>query len=307
VSVAGGAHFALASYLSRERRAIDDELARLLTELLPHVPASVAEPIRYAVDAGGKRLRPVLFLATYRAAAGVEPGRGARTIACALELIHTYSLVHDDLPCMDDDDLRRGRATTHRVFGVQRATAAGAAFVPLALQAVAEGGEALGLPEELRAALVSELVRGAGALGMVGGQWLDLAAEQGEVDLGGLERIHALKTGALLVAAVRMGALAAEAPSLALAALTDYGRAVGLAFQIADDLLDVTGTAEVLGKTAGRDEALSKATFPALLGVDEARARARALVQEAHGALSAAGIDDPALVALARFAVERDR
>jgi geranylgeranyl pyrophosphate synthase len=306
VNAAGGTTFVLHAFLQEERRAVDAELERLLPRLFDGAPGTVAGPARYAVAAGGKRLRPILCAAAYRAVAGPPPA-GLWPIACALELIHTYSLIHDDLPCMDDDDLRRGRATAHRAFGPAAATLAGAALVTAAARAVLIGGLELALPPATRTLLVRELAAGAGATGMVGGQWLDLSAEGRRVDVAELERIHRWKTGALLVASVRLGALAAAAPPLALTALSEYGRALGLAFQIADDLLDITGATDVLGKTAGRDQALAKATFPSLLGADEARDRARRLADDAIAALRGADLDEPALVGLARYAVERDR
>ncbi|HEX7119699.1 MAG TPA: farnesyl diphosphate synthase [Longimicrobiales bacterium] len=305
--------FTLAAYLERERSAIEAARARLLDALLDGAPASVAEPVRYALDAGGKRLRPVLCVAAYRAARGGAAGDagaapdGVYDVACAIELIHTYSLVHDDLPCMDDDDLRRGRPTTHREFGEVAAVVAGAALIPLAARAVEQGGVRLGLPPEVRMRLVRELLAAAGGGGMVGGQLLDLEAEGRTVPIEALTAIHDRKTGALLAAAPRMGGVAAGADDAIVEGLGAYGRRLGLAFQIADDVLDVTGSTAALGKTAGRDEALAKATYPALLGVDGARRRAREEADAAVAALRAVGIDSPALEALARYAVERDR
>ncbi|HKJ92400.1 MAG TPA: polyprenyl synthetase family protein, partial [Longimicrobiales bacterium] len=228
-------------------------------------------------------------------------------LAASLELIHGYSLVHDDLPCMDDDDMRRGRPATHRAFDTAAAAVAGFALIPLACRAVTQAAGSLGLPERTAAALVRELCAGAGAAGMVGGQVSDLEAEGRRIPLAALISLHRRKTGALLTAALRMGGIAAGAAPEQLAALDTYGRAVGLAFQIADDLLDVEGTAEVLGKTAGRDSDLGKATFPGLLGVDEAHRRARTEVDSALAAIAAAGLSSKELEALARFTVERDR
>lgn len=306
---AGGA-FDAAGFLARERERIEAVLSGLVDELLAGSPASIAEPIRYAVESGGKRLRPILCVAAYRAVRGggegEEPG-GIRTVACAIELIHTYSLMHDDLPCMDDDDLRRGRPTAHRVFGEERTMVAAAALIPLAALAAERGGRALGLRPDERMALVGELCAAAGGGGMVGGQVLDLAAEGRAVALEELEAIHRAKTGALLAASLRLGGLAARASGEALEALGAYGRCIGLAFQIADDILDVTGRTAVIGKTAGRDQALAKATFPALLGLDAARERAEAEADAAIDALRRAGIATPELEALARFSIERDR
>lgn len=304
--------FDLGAYLDVERGAVEAAQRRLVDDLLGNISDVIAEPIRYALEAGGKRLRPILCVTAYRAAAppasaaGGAP-QGIYEIACAIEFIHTYSLVHDDLPCMDDDDLRRGRPTTHKVFGESRAIRAGAALIPLACQALSRGARGLGLTTAERAALVHELCGAAGGGGMVGGQWLDLEAEGRSVTVVELEAIHRLKTGALLAASLRLGGLAARADTVTLTALGDYGRAVGLAFQIADDLLDLTGNTALLGKTAGRDVDLSKATYPALLGLEGARARANQEVGEAITALRRAGIESPELEALARYAIERDR
>ncbi|HEX6940698.1 MAG TPA: farnesyl diphosphate synthase [Longimicrobiales bacterium] len=305
--------FALGAYLEAERAAIEAARTRVVEELLSGVAPPVCDAIRYALDAGGKRLRPVLCVAAYRAAAGgrdMRPGAapdGVYAIACGLELIHTYSLVHDDLPCMDDDDLRRGRPTTHRVFGERAAVAAGAAMIPLAARAVERGGRALGLPAGTCMRLVRELLAAAGGGGMVGGQLLDIEAERRAIPVAALEAIHHRKTGALLAAAPRMGGIAARASERIVDGLGAYGRRLGLAFQIADDVLDVTGSAAALGKAAGRDAVLAKATYPALLGVDGARRRAREEAEAAVAALRAVEIDSPVLEALAYYAVERDR
>ncbi|MBI4543903.1 MAG: polyprenyl synthetase family protein [Gemmatimonadetes bacterium] len=298
--------FDLTAYLRAERRGVEAALSRLSATLLAGVPATLREPLRYALEAGGKRLRPILCVAAYRAVAA-RPRRAIYDVACGLELVHTYSLMHDDLPCMDDDDLRRGRPTTHRVYGEARATLAGAALIPLACAIVEQGGRALGLGASARAELVRELCAAAGAQGMVGGQLLDLEGEGRQVGIPRLEEIHRRKTGALLTAALRVGGLAGRGQSGQIRALTAYGRAVGLAFQVTDDILDVTGRSAVLGKTAGRDEELAKSTFPAQLGVGEARRRARAEAEAGIAALRRAGIATPELEALARYAVERDR
>jgi geranylgeranyl diphosphate synthase type II len=294
----------LEEVLEQARAQLAEALPRVLADLLSGVDERVAGPIRYAIEGGGKRLRPVLCLVTYQTLGGRCPA--AADFACALELIHTYSLIHDDLPCMDDDDLRRGRPTAHRAFGIAPAVVAGTALIPLAVAATLQAAGGLGLGEGAAAALVGELCRAAGGGGMVGGQWLDLAAEGRAVSLAQLESIHAAKTGALLAVAPRLGALAAGAPARLVAAVGEYGRHLGLAFQIADDLLDVTGTDASLGKSAGRDQALRKATYPALLGLEAARARARAQADAAVAALRAQDLRAPALEALARYAVERD-
>lgn len=293
-----------------DRDAVTAALHRFCDRYLVGIPPIVADAIRYSVGGEGKRLRAILLLAAYRAVHGTVRVDEARIrdpydLAAAVEIVHAYSLVHDDLPCMDDDDMRRGRATVHRVYGVPAATAAGLAMVPLAAWCAADAGRALGLPEGVCGAILRELMSAAGAEGMIGGQLLDLEGEGHALSLEELERIHRLKTGALVTASVRLGGLAARADDAALDALGRYGAAIGLAFQIADDVLDVTSTTDALGKTAGRDLALQKSTYPALLGVDGATARARALVDEATTELSGAGLLTPALEGLATFTVTR--
>jgi geranylgeranyl pyrophosphate synthase len=263
---------------------------------------SVGDAIRYSLLGPGKLLRPVLVLAAYRAAGGLAD---ATSLAAAVEVVHAYSLVHDDLPCMDDDAMRRGRPTTHRQYGHAVAATAGVAMVPLAVRWASQGATVLSLPDVARGAIVRELMQASGASGMVGGQLLDLDAEGRTLTLAELERIHAGKTGALMRAATRVGALAAESSATAYAALDRFGEALGLAFQIADDVLDATATSEQLGKTAGRDAAMQKTTFPTLLGVDGALRRAHDVIEGACEALAASELLTDDLRALARFAVER--
>ena len=297
--------FELSAFLERERVAVEHHLSRLLGRL-EGVPAPAAAAIRYAVGAGGKRLRPVLTVACYRAAGGEEAGMDAAyRLGCAVELLHTYSLVHDDLPAMDDDDVRRGRPTTHRAHGVGTAAAAGLLLIPLAARVVDAAARDLALEPERRRHLLLALAEGAGAAGMVGGPWLDLAAEDAAVDVETLERVHARKTGALISAAALSGAIAAGADGGVLDALRGYGARLGLAFQIADDLLDVVGDEVDTGKSAGRDALLGKATYPALLGLHAARERALAETHVAIRLLLEGGVATPALVGLARYAVER--
>jgi geranylgeranyl pyrophosphate synthase len=222
-----------------------------------------------------------------------------------VEIVHAYSLVHDDLPCMDDDDVRRGRPTVHKAFGVRVATAAGLAMVPLAARVAFDGARQLGLDAVAAAGIVRELMRASGASGMIGGQLLDLDGENRALSLADLERVHSLKTGALIAAAARLGGLAARAGSDALDALSRYGRAVGLAFQIADDVLDATSTTATLGKTARKDASLHKSTYPALLGVEPARARALALADDACRALHERGLLSDDMECLAKFSVGR--
>lgn len=288
-----------------DRRRIEAAIASLCDRELPalaRLRPAVADAIRYSLVGGGKLLRGTLLLASYRAAGGKGD---ASELAVAVEVVHAYSLVHDDLPCMDDDDMRRGRPTVHRAFGVRTATIAGVTMVPLAVSAAVSAARSLSLSPQATSRIVADLLRAAGGGGMIGGQLLDLEGEGRPLSLTELERIHRSKTGALISAAVELGGIAAGAPDPALRAMIAFGAAIGLAFQIADDVLDVTATTDVLGKTAGRDHALKKSTYPALLGVDGARTRAEALIGEGCGALEEAGILTPALERIARFVVRR--
>jgi farnesyl diphosphate synthase/geranylgeranyl diphosphate synthase type II len=287
---------------ARDRAAVDAELAHAADAWTGALRPPVRDAVRYALAGEGKRLRALLLLWSHRAAGG--RGRAER-LAAAVEIVHAYSLVHDDLPCMDDDDVRRGRPTVHRAFGVEAATAAGLAMVPLAARVALEGARALELPPGAAAVILRRLLSAAGGGGMIGGQLLDLLGERRSLTLEELEQVHRGKTGALIAAAASLGGLAAGAPASRVAALERYGSAVGLAFQIADDVLDVTATSAELGKTAGKDEAVRKSTYPALLGLEGATARARALVEEGCRALDAEGLLTSELARLARFAVER--
>jgi len=285
-----------------DRRAIDAALGRVIARYRPLFPSPVGDAVEYSLLGGGKRLRGLLLVEGYRAAGGLAD---ATALAAAVEVVHAYSLVHDDLPCMDDEAVRRGRPTVHVVFGVAPATAAGLAMVPLAVTAALDAARELGLPTETGARIVKELMQASGAGGMIGGQLLDLEGEGRALGLAELERLHLAKTGALIAAAARLGGVAAGAAQGAETALDRFGQAIGLAFQIADDVLDVTATSAELGKTAGRDLDLAKSTYPALLGVEGARARADALVVDACAALDGAGLLTPELEALARFSVAR--
>ncbi len=290
------------AWLAATRSRVDAALAGFCERYLTDIEPTAADGIRYSLLGEGKRLRPVLVVAAYESAGGVDD---VSELAAAVEVVHAYSLVHDDLPCMDDDDVRRGRPTVHRVYGVPAATTAGVAMVPLAALAARDAAVRLGLADVQVSAIVRELMRAAGAGGMIGGQLLDLEAEGLSLSLDGLQRIHAAKTGALIAAGTVVGGLAARASDEALRALQRYGRDVGLAFQIVDDVLDVTATTDELGKTAGRDVALHKSTYPALLGVDGAMARATSLVDDACGALDDAGLLTVTLEHLARFSISR--
>lgn len=286
------------------RGPVDRALAGVADEATAEIPGRLGEAVRYALNTEGKRLRPILAILAWRAAGGTaEVPDAVLRLACSLEVIHTYSLVHDDLPCMDDDDMRRGRPTTHRVFGIPMATLAGAVLLPVAVRLIETEAARLDLDEERTRRLVIELASASGAAGMVGGQYLDLQAESRSIGPEKLEAIHRLKTGALLTAALRVGALAGGCSDELLAALTRYGEALGLAFQIADDVLDVEGDSDALGKTAGRDEALEKASYPALHGLDGARALAGAKVEEAKSAIH--GRDLTELEMMADFVIHR--
>lgn len=285
-----------------DRASVARALDALTLRYLGGRDGVVADAIRYSLQGEGKRLRAILVMASHRAAGGTLDVSG---LAAAVEVVHAYSLVHDDLPCMDDDDMRRGRPTVHKVFGVPAATAAGMAMVPLAARAAAESAADIGLAPHVAGEIVRTLMRASGATGMIGGQLLDLEGEGLALDLAQLERIHRSKTGALIEAAMRIGGVAAGADASKLDALARYGASVGLAFQIADDVLDITATTDQLGKTAGKDVAFKKSTYPALLGIAGAKARAEALVQDACRGLSDHGALTPELEFLARFIVAR--
>jgi geranylgeranyl pyrophosphate synthase len=288
------------------RAGVDAALRDISVSLEADDPVSGA--MRYALAASGKRLRPVLCLAAMDAVApgAVTDGAPMRA-AAAIELVHTYSLVHDDLPCMDDDDMRRGRATAHRVFGTRAAMVAGFGLIPLACSTLDRAAATIGADPATRARAVRELCQGAGAAGMVGGQALDLAAEHHAIERGGLTAIHRMKTGALFRASLRVGALLAGAAPPAVDALGRFGERLGLAFQITDDVLDVTSRSEVLGKTAGKDIDADKATFVSLLGVEGAATAARAEADGALDEIGGAGLRTPLLEGLVGFAVHRDR
>jgi len=259
--------------------------------------------MRYSLLAGGKRLRPVLCLAACELAGA--PTDLALPTAVALEMVHTMSLIHDDLPAMDNDDLRRGRPTSHKMFGEAIAILAGDALLTRAFEMVALRSP--GVEPQRLLAVLGELSRAAGAPGLVGGQVVDLDSEGKDVDLTTLEYIHLHKTGALLRACVVCGALVGGAAENLLEALRVYARGIGLAFQIIDDILDVTASSEVLGKTAGKDLMADKTTYPKLLGLEESRKRAEVLVIEAKGALAPWSTRAQPLLALADYITSRDR
>jgi geranylgeranyl diphosphate synthase, type II len=264
-------------------------------------PERLAEAMRYSLLAPAKRLRPLLVLISAEACGGsIE---SALPAACAVELVHTYSLIHDDLPAMDDDDLRRGRPTNHVVFGEALAILAGDALLTLAFEVLARDVR----PADVAAESCAVLAQAAGAAALVGGQVADLTHDAESGDLALLEAIHARKTGALFLAALRLGALSAGADRTQHAALEHYGRSMGLAFQITDDLLDVEGSQADLGKRVGKDEQRGKLTYPSLLGVEPSRRRAADLVADACEALACFGPSAEGLEALARYVLERNR
>ncbi len=287
-------------YLDEQRALIDQELDRLLPSE-DTFPQSIHQAMRYSVFAGGKRLRPILCAEAGRLLGANAPS--LLRIASALELVHTYSLIHDDLPALDNDDLRRGKPTCHRAFGESTAILTGDALLTLAYEALAEPGLT---STECQLRIIYELARATGTReGMVAGQVLDLEATNQAVDAGTLELIHSAKTGAFLCAAARCGAIFAGGTETDLERITIYGRKIGLAFQIVDDLLDVLGSSATLGKTAGKDDEQRKATYPALYGIEESRRKASVLIEEACQSLEPYGNAASRLQELAYFLIER--
>jgi geranylgeranyl diphosphate synthase type II len=290
----------LKQYLASRAQQVNAWLDRL-------VPAQTSKPenlhraMRYSLFAGGKRLRPILVLAS-----GEALGASTEALmptACAIEMIHTYSLIHDDLPAMDDDDIRRGRPTCHKVFGEAVAILAGDALLTLAFQVLAS---AEGLDPDLAIRVMREVAAAAGTCdALIGGQAMDLESEGKDVDPETLERIHRSKTGALIRASVVSGGIIAGASQAQLDMLRTYGEKIGLAFQITDDILDVTSSNEQLGKTAGKDQAARKATYPAIFGIEASRARAQQLIEEAVSAISELGAEVRWLEAIARYSIAR--
>jgi geranylgeranyl diphosphate synthase type II len=298
---------ALADYLSARRAQIDDALARYLPAP-PGCPASVHEAMRYSLLAGGKRLRPILALAAAETAAPSreESVQLALPAACAIEFIHTYSLIHDDLPAMDDDSLRRGRPTNHVVHGEGMAILAGDGLLTEAFVLMAREPRDPSLTErKLRA--ISAVAAAAGAAGMVGGQALDLEAvgARSALDGAALQDMHARKTGALIRASAVAGAIMAGGTDAVVCAIEEYGRHLGLAFQIVDDILDVEGDAEALGKTAGKDAKAGKPTYPAIYGLDASRRLATERIDGALRALDVAGLTQGRLADIASWVLNR--
>jgi geranylgeranyl diphosphate synthase, type II len=290
----------LKSYLESRQRKIDRALDRYLPKENVE-PATIHKAMRYSLFAGGKRLRPILCLAAAEACGGKIDN--ALPLACAMECIHTYSLVHDDLPSMDNDDFRRGRPTCHKVFGDGIAVLAGDALLTIAFEIVSHAKP----PHRYDPfTLLREVAVAAGSRKLIAGQVADLEAEGQKVSLADLRYIHQNKTAAILTASVCLGAMSANATAKELGAMTRFGRALGLAFQVIDDILDVTQTSEKLGKSAGKDIAAQKATYPAIIGLDKSRVEAKRLTKEAHSALSIFGAKGDALHALANYLLERE-
>jgi geranylgeranyl diphosphate synthase, type II len=290
--------------LSEARERVDQLLDHWAGRLEKELGGKQGEALAYALRTPGKRVRAALVISCYRAVGGRAPAIAG--VAAAVETVHTYSLVHDDLPCMDDDDLRRGRPTTHRRFDVPTATRAGYLLVPVAARVLAAAARELALGPATLGRMAEELFQAGGVEGMVGGQWLDLEAENQTLSLSALMGVHRGKTGALMRAACTLGGIAAEVGDRQISGLSAYGADIGLAFQIADDILDCTGTSEELGKTAGRDVQLAKSTYVRLLGIERARAEAERLARSAVGHLEGAGIPSAALGALAGYIASRN-
>ncbi len=323
--------FDLKHYLAKNGALVDSYLKEYFSNSGIRPPL-LRESMEYSISAGGKRIRPVLALASYEACGGKRP-EGILRYACALELIHTYSLIHDDLPAMDDDDLRRGKPTNHKVYGEAMAILAGDGLLTEAFHMLSLPGAEIKMPEGVLLEIIADLAARAGLWGMVAGQAQDIlsdsahdglsdsakdglsgaapqeaAARMGPVGKSEIEFIHMHKTAQLITASVRMGGMLAGAGPERLQALTGYGQCVGLAFQVADDILDVKGETALMGKTAGSDERKKKLTYPSVLGMEAAEAEARDLVEKAFSSLEGVfGPEAEPLRAIARYIIEREK
>ncbi len=295
----------LKEYLGAEMLCVDKALDQAITFIESELESDIGDAIRHGVMSDGKRLRPILCTTAYRECGG-RAEKNVYDLAASLEMIHAYSLMHDDLPCMDDAELRRGQATTHSVFGEDVTIRAAAALIPAAARQALQSARKLECGASGAAAIVQELLEAAGAGGMVGGQWLDLLGEGQTLSPKELDELHRRKTGALLTASLVMGALAAAAEKETVSALASYGHSIGLAFQITDDVLDATQSVELLGKNPS-DVDLDKSTYVGLYGLDQAKEHARERIADALGALESIDIDAPVLTVLARYVIERER
>ena len=295
------AAFDLQAYLEAKTQFINRGLDRFLPAETVR-PATIHKAMRYSLFAGGKRIRPALCLAAAAACGGTD--KDALPLACAVECIHTYSLIHDDLPAMDNDDFRRGKPTNHKVFGEGIAVLAGDALLTQAFEIAAQAG---GWSRHSHQDLVLELTKASGSLQLIAGQVADLEAEGKKISAADLKYIHERKTSALLCCSVRLGGMSANCTPAQLKALTDFGYNVGLAFQIIDDILDITQTSEQLGKTAGKDTQAQKATYPSIVGMEKSRALAKQLTARAFAALKVFGKRAEALDAIAHYLLVRDK
>ena len=292
----------LDAYLKDRRKIVEEALQRYLPDE-DTIPQDLHTAVHYSVFAGGKRIRPILCLAAHEACGGDLAA--AMPAACALELIHTYSLIHDDLPAMDNDDLRRGKPTCHKVFGEATAIPAGDAPLTEAF-ALLSRTQKVQVQAERRLAVIQEIALAAGLGGMVGGQALDILAEKVNPDFRGLQEIHRRKTGALIIASVKAGAILAGVAEKNLSSLSRYGHHIGMAFQIADDVLNVEGDAQLMGKRTGSDAALGKVTYPSLLGLDAAKAKLAEHVEQALGSIDDFDARALPLRVIARYIMDRN-
>jgi len=294
--------FDISTYLRVRKAWVDDALAGVFEGLSR--PKPLFDAMSYSLTAGGKRIRPALMMAAYEIFR--KNGRDIIGFACAMEMVHTYSLIHDDLPAMDDDDLRRGKPTCHKVFGDAMAILAGDGLLTEAFSLLTNTDRTGNWPAEVCLGVVRELATAAGAAGMVGGQAMDILSEHRKVDLDTVRFIHTNKTAALIRASVRIGAMIAGADSEDLSRLSRYGEAIGIAFQIVDDILDVEGSTDTLGKAAGADSKLEKATYPAVAGLTRAKEKAQAYITSAREALQPFGSRAEPLQQIADLILERN-